>query len=545
MIKQGKVMRKMIIAVVFAACTMLLAGCSKTKEDFSEPYGEGKSPLGVVINTAQVPVPEFGLPGTEVTIKVTGLLPYKDQMIVRINGEQAVVKSVTTADLKLVVPNNASSGVISVSVGDKVVFGPIFKVNGYLSIDPTFRAISGANNAIFQRIVTDDGKVILVGAFNNYDNRGVLKPINRIVRTFKDGSYDASFRTGKAANGLLTGIIPFQGKFIIGGYFSGYDQRTENISNLTMLNSNGSIDTIGIKTFRRPTQTDTIKYFPKFNGGFDGGIGGLYEQGGKILVTGSFRYYVSRRYDKPNKYETRDTVILDSTEIRQLARLNGDGSLDKTYRYNAATKTGLPGGNGSMGSLLHKEGNLSGKLLVYGSFTKFDNISAGYITRLNADGSIDPSFNPGGTGADFNIYTATYNAITKKYLITGGFRTYNGKSNTYIAMLNEDGTPDPTFVPKKVDGGGLSDARQLNGGLIVVTGNFKTYGGITRNGFMILEKTGELAVGYNSTGIFGGWLADAIDTQTEDGKPAILLIGGFYRFDNEPANSILRLVINK
>lgn len=538
-------MRKIIIAAAFTACTMLLAGCSKKEEVFNEPYGKGKNPLGVVINTAQLPAPESGLPGTEVTVKATGLMPYKDQLIVRINGETAVVKSVTEAEFKVVVPNNASSGVISVSVGDVVVFGPVFKVNGYLSLDPTFRAMSGANNAVFQRLVTDDDKVILVGGFTNYDNRGAIKPINRIVRTFKDGSYDASLRSGRGANGLLTRIISFQGKYIIGGSFSGYDQRTENISNLTMLNSNGSIDTVGVKTFRRPTQTDTTKYFPKFNGGFDGGIAQLYEQNGKILVTGGFRYYISRRYDKPNKYETRDTVILDSTEIRQIARLNADGSLDKGYRYDQANKTGLPGGNGGIQSFLHKEGTLNGKLLVYGSFTKFDNVTAGYITRLNADGSIDNSFNAGGLGADFRINNATYNAVTRKYIITGSFRTYNGKSSAYLAMLNEDGTPDPTFVPRKFDGGEPADSKQLNGGLIVVSGGFKTYDGITRNGFMILEKTGELAAGYNATGIFGGWLADAIDTQTEDGKPAILLIGGFYRFDNEPANSILRLVINK
>ncbi|WP_233260855.1 DUF5008 domain-containing protein [Pedobacter sp. HMWF019] len=537
-------MKKMTIAAAFAAFLMLAGGCSKKEEVFNEPYGQGKSALGIVINTTQAPVPESGNPGVEVSIKATGLVPYKDKLILRINGEQAVVKEVTETGIKAVVPDNASSGVISVSVDDKVVFGPIFKVTGYLSVDPTFRATNGANGAVYQRLVTDDGKIMLVGSFNNYDNRAAIKPINRIVRTFQDGSYDASLRSGKGANGLLTRIIALPGKFVVAGSFNGYDQRTENISNITMLNTNGSIDTMGVKTFRRPTQTDTIKYFPKFNGGTDGGISQMYEQNGKVLITGSFRYYVSRRYDRPNKYETRDTVILDSTEIRQIARLNADGTLDKSYRFNTATNSGLPGGNGNIQSYMHKEGALAGKLLVYGAFTKFDNTTAGYITRLNPDGTVDPTFNPGGTGADFKINNASYNALTKRYIITGSFRSYNGKSSEYIAMLNEDGTLDPTFVPKKVEGS-LADSKQLNNGLIVVTGGFKTYGGVIRNGFMILEKTGALAVGYNSTGIFNGWLGDVIDTQTEDGKPAILLIGSFDRFDNEPVNNILRLVINK
>jgi len=536
---------KAIITITITAFCMLMAGCSKTEEEFSEPYGQGKSPLGIVINTAQLPVPESGSPGTEVTIKATGLLPYKDRLILRINGEQAIIKEVTESTIKAVVSDNASSGVISISVDDKVVFGPIFKVDGYLSVDPTFRATAGANGGIYQRLATDDGKVFLVGSFNNYDNRGVLRPINRIVRTFQDGSYDASLRSGRAANGLLTSIAVLQGKLVVAGGFNGYDQRTENISNITLLNSNGSIDTMGIKTFRRPLQRDTIKYFPKFNGGTDRTIDQLYETNGKLLLAGSFRYYVSRRYDQPNRYETRDTVILDSIEMRQLARLNADGSLDKTYRYNSATNSSLPGGNGDIRTIMHKEGALTGKLLVFGSFTRFDNTTVGNIIRLNADGTIDNTFNAGGTGTDFRINRVTYSAVNQKYIVTGNFRTYNGKSSEYIAMLNEDGTLDPSFVPKKVEGGTLSDAKQLNGGLIVVNGDFKTYGGITRNGFMILEKTGELAIGYNATGIFSGWISDAIDTITEDGKPAILLIGGFDRFDNQPVNNILRLVITK
>ncbi|MDO7743891.1 MAG: DUF5008 domain-containing protein [Pedobacter sp.] len=118
-----------IITITITAFCMLMAGCSKTEEEFSEPYGQGKSPLGIVINTAQLPVPESGSPGTEVTIKATGLLPYKDRLILRINGEQAIIKEVTESTIKAVVSDNASSGVISISVDDKVVFGPIFKVD--------------------------------------------------------------------------------------------------------------------------------------------------------------------------------------------------------------------------------------------------------------------------------------------------------------------------------------------------------------------------------------------------------------------------------
>lgn len=538
-------MRIKISKLLTFTAIVLLAACKQEEKTFEEPYGEGKSPLGILINPTQVPSPVSGLPGTVVEIKATGLMQYKDEIVFRFNGEEADIVEVTDSGIKAVVPDYASSGVTSISVGDRVVFGPIFSVDGLLSIDPTFRAVNGTNGGILQRMVTDDGKIFFVGDFTNYDNKGVIRPINRIVRTFQDGTYDASLRSGRGANGRISKIVPFQGKYLIAGSFGGYDQRTENISNLTMLNSNGSIDTMGISTFRRPTQTDTIKYFPRFNGGVNSGINQLYVQDGKILITGNFRYYVSRQYDKPNKYETRDTVILDSTEVRQIARLNPDATLDKTYRFNTANNMSLPGGNGDIQTLLHEEGPNAGKLLVYGAFTTFDNQPAGYIIRLNADGTIDNTFNPGGAGADFRINNAKYNPVTKKYILAGNFRNYNGQPSPWLALLNEDGTLDRTFIPKQVDGGGIYDAKQLNNGMIVATGNFKTYGGVIRNGFMILEKTGELAVGYNATGVFNGWLADVVETETEDGKPALLLFGGFNRFNNEPANNIIRLVIEE
>ncbi|WP_118195029.1 DUF5008 domain-containing protein [Albibacterium indicum] len=533
------------IVAILALTAMLFPACTKEVQHFDEPYGEGKSPLGIKINTTQVPVPERGLPGIEVTIKATGLLEYKDELIFRFNGEEAIVKNVTDDEITAIVPDYASSGVTSISVGDQVIFGPIFKVDGLLSVDPTFRAVNGSNGAIHYRYETEDGKVFFVGGFTDYDNKAIIRPINRIVRTFKDGTYDASLRAGRGANGHLNRILPFQGKYLIAGFFNGYDQRTENISSLTMLNSNGSIDTMGINTFRRPDQTDTIKYFPRFNGGVNGGIGQLYEHQGKILIAGDFRYYISRQYDKPNKYETRDSVILDSTEIRQIARLNQDATLDKTYRFDASTNTGLPGGNGRINTLLHTEGVHKDKLLVYGEFTTFDNTTAGRITRLTADGSIDPTFNVGGTGADYRINNVTYNPLTNKYLIVGNFKSYNGKAVAWLALLNDDGTLDETFKAGQVEGGGINEAKQLSTGLIVASGNFKTYEGVARNGFMILDSTGKLAPGYNSTGEFNGWLADVIEMETEDRRKALLLIGGFNRFDGEPVNNILRLVINE
>lgn len=533
---------KKLTCCLIAITLLALNACKKTDKVYEDPYANPKPPLGINMDRDIAPSPSSGIAGTAVHFQVTGLLPYKDKLTFMFNGEKAEITGITATGIDVKVPAAASSGVTSISVEDQLVLGPQFSVIGFVKIDPTFRAQAGANDRVYQVYHLVDGRNLVLGAFTNYDNKGFVAPLNRIVRTSADGDLDRTFRTGKAANGTLSSIIELGGKFVIAGGFNGYDQRTENISNITTLNANGTIDTMGVKTWRRPTQTDTTMYFPRFNGGTTDFIDHLYPHQGKILATGGFRYYVTRTYTDPNSSYTRDTVKLDSTEMRQIARFNLDGTLDSSFRFNMAAGKGLPGANGPIQTFMHTEPDKLEKLVVFGSFTTFDQQPANRIVRLNPDGSIDNSFTPG-TGADNGIGSLTWNPVTKKYLITGAFQHYGGKVAPGIALLNEDGSLDESFKGKVFEGGYPGTARQLNDGLVVVSGSFKKYNGVTRNGFSILTPQGDFAPGYNSTGNFSGNLADIIETQSADGKRALLLIGWFSRFDNQPVKNITRVTI--
>jgi hypothetical protein len=539
-------MKKIRYIIILAMAALVIQSCKKTKETFEAPYGDGKPPLGVSLSRDALPSPSSGAVGAEITFKATGLLPYKDKLKFMFNGEEGQITEVTATGIKVKVPPFGSSGITSIAIDDQLVLGPLFKVNGLINIDPSFRATLGANNFVSQIFPLADGRNLVIGRFTNYDNKGIITPLNRIVRTSSDGEFDRTFRTGKAANGALARVMQINSKFIIAGGFSGYNQRTDNISNITSLGVDGSVDTIGIKVYRRPTQKDTsrdtTKYFPKFNGGTNEFINRVYNHQNKILATGNFRYYVHRTYQKPNHDFTKDTVIVDSTEIRQVLRFNLDGSLDKTFRFNVAANKGLPAANGPIDSYMHTDAALIEKLVVFGSFTTFDQTPAGRIVRLNANGGIDNTFKAG-LGADNGISSLTYNTVTKKYLITGVFRTYNGKPVISMALLNQDGSLDESFVPKVFEGGYPAFARQLDDGLIVVSGGFKKYNKVTRNGFMVLNSKGDLAGNYNTTGPFSGGLSDIIETKSADGKRALYLIGGFDKFDNQPVNNIIRVTI--
>ncbi|QPH41555.1 DUF5008 domain-containing protein [Pedobacter endophyticus] len=529
---------------IFFLIALVIQGCKQEEELGEDPYGVGKQPLGIAISQTAPPVPAEGIVGTTVTIKATGLMPYKDQLNLMFNGEKAEVVNITATEIIAKVPATGSTGNISIAIGDQLVVGPQFTVTGLVKTDITWKATAGTNGYVSQFYEMNDGRALVIGSFTNYDNKGIVTPINRIARVSLDGEYDRTFRTGRGANGTLSRVIEIGGRFVIVGGFTGYNQRTENISNITTLFPNGAIDTVYIRTERRPTLTDTIthKWFPKFNGGTNAYINRVYAHQGKILATGDFRYYVKRDYRKANYDNTRDTVILDSTEIRQILRFNLDGSLDKTYRFNTATNKGGVSANGPVDTYMHTDAANLEKLVVFGSFSTFDDQPASRIIRLTAAGTKDASFNPG-TGANNTIGSLTYNSTTKKYLITGSFTQYNGKPANGIALLNEDGSLDESFTAKSYEGGYAYFARQISTGLIVVSGDFRKYDNVTRNGFMILTPTGALAPGYNATGPFSGILSDVVETKSADGKKALLLLGSFNRFDNQPYNNIMRVTI--
>lgn len=531
------------LIVVFAG--LLIGGCKEEDKEFKNPYEGGKEALGIVTNAQQVPVPDVGGAGTEVTIAATGLVKLHEEgrLKFQFNGEPADIKTVTAAGIVVVVPARASSGVTAFVVDNQLVFGPHFTVTGKVQIDPTWKSTIGASGAVLKGIRLPDNNIMILGDFLNYDNKGIVKPIRRIARLLPDGTWDRTLQSGEGANGALYDMAFLNGKYYIAGSFSGYSQRNGGISNITQINSTGVIDTVSRETYLKKGITVS-----PFNGGVDNAITNLYSFGGKLIATGNFNYFLSRRYDQPS-YTYKDSVVIDSVDVRRLVRFNADGSLDKTWRflpdapgYKGIPGRSLPGPTGELLSLMHTDG----KILCYGAFPKFDDATVGRIIRLNPDGTIDQTFNPGGAGADNVITSVSYNAVTNKYVAVGIFRTFNGKPAINMVQLNYDGSVDESFVPKVFTGGQPVYVKQLNDGLSVVGGDFKTYDGVSKTGFLIVDKTGGLATGYNTIGnVLGSArkIFDVLESTSTDGKRALILMGAFYMFDNKPYNNIVRVTL--
>ncbi|MFU8844478.1 MAG: delta-60 repeat domain-containing protein [Bacteroidales bacterium] len=75
----------------------------------------------------------------------------------------------------------------------------------------------------------------------------------------------------------------------------------------------------------------------------------------------------------------------------------------------------------------------------------YDGTSRNRIARLNPDGSLDLTFNPV-SGADDGVEVITLQS-DGRILIGGHFTEYNGVSRNKIARINSNGNIDNSFDP--------------------------------------------------------------------------------------------------
>lgn len=121
------------------------------------------------------------------------------------------------------------------------------------------------------------------------------------------------------------------------------------------------------------------------------------------------------------------------------------------------------------------------KIIVVGTFTSVNGTSTGKgIARLNADGTVDTSFNIGGTGIGTNDRVLAC-AIQSdgKILLGGGFiRSYNGVPVRNMIRLNADGSLDTSFVyPYTYEPSTFGSIHTINvtaDGKIIASGNYST-----------------------------------------------------------------------
>ena len=282
--------------------------------------------------------------------------------------------------------------------------------------------------------------------------------------------------------------------------------------------------------------------------GFDSTVYAVtIQDDGKIIAGGKFTTY-------------------EGIQTNKLARINADGTKDPSFDIGS-------GFNGDVRAVLLLD---NGKIVVGGDFTSYNGTDSSRIIRLNADGSVDTSFdiwsgfNNADNGSD-PAYVATLAlSASGKILVGGNFQYYGPmigvcttdaqyldqttcESNEqvwwlqqtvagYIISLNDDGTRDTDFDMVAWFEAIVRDIAVWNDGKIAVAGDFSTYYGsgfeewVTAAGIVLLNADGTKDIAFD----FVDWLAWWINTIAIQGNGKIVVGGAtnflfsrLYRFNTD------------
>ncbi|MCD0476281.1 T9SS type A sorting domain-containing protein [Flavobacterium sp. EDS] len=298
----------------------------------------------------------------------------------------------------------------------------LFQAQNAASADPGFIPATVWNN--YEKQVNDmalqsDGKIVIEATQYDYDT-GWTRTIERLNA---DGSSDVAFRvlTDNTANRhecLI--LIQSDGKIILGSQFT----VAGVIKPMIRLNTDGSIDT----TFDTPA-----------------------------LPASSYIYCLTLLPD--------GKLLVGNDSSKKLLRLTADGALDTTF-YDEHPEI-----QSCRAVLVLPDG----KLIVAGSMLDPGGAVTYYhIEKLNANGTIDPTFDISTSFIGRNGYTSSLALQPDgKILVGGRFDTCDGNNSKSLARLHPDGSYDNTFTSPIYDTEPVvNDILVRPNGNILIGGNF-------------------------------------------------------------------------
>lgn len=343
-----------------------------------------------------------------------------------------------------------------------------------------------------------DGGLVAVGLFGAYNGA----PRARMVRLSADGGLDAGFDPGAGPSNddsetsVNVAVALADGRVVVGGAFTKFGGAA--CGNIARLLANGSVDPdfdagsgfngAVVHVVRRPDGRMLVSGpFSTCNGTTRAGLAQLLPDG---ALDGSFVPPAVQW--GPLALQPDGRVIVGGA-----VRLEATGALDPSWSVG----DGFGGGQVNC-ALLQADGSL----IVGGGFTEVDGAAHAGIVRLDASGSVDPTFDPGDgfmlPGLSGEVFALALQA-DGRVLVGGRFTECDGVPRSGIARLLPDGTVDLSFDPgtgfSGLDPGGDSftgvlalclqpDERLLAGGF------FTQYDGVGRNRIVRIITAGDACI---------------------------------------------------
>ena len=370
------------------------------------------------------------------------------------------------------------------------------------SVDTSFNMGStGANNSVLCMVTQSDGKIIMGGSFAAYSGSSS----QYIIRINTDGTRDTTFNVGTGFNSTVYDLkLQSDGKVIVTGTFTSYSGSTRN--RIARLNTNGTYDT----TYNIGT--------------------GLNQNGFAVAIQSDDKAVIVG-----NSMTTYSGSVIGTGSLR----INIDGTRDTTFNngtgFTATTRVGYA-----------VDIQSDGKIVIGHGATQYSGSTVTRLMRLNTNGTLDNSFNPGTIN---NSVYAVKMQPDQKILIAGLFNSVSGSVQTNLARILSNGNLDTSYNV----GAGLNSttANAINGlsldtaGNVYIGNNFTTYSGSTVNRFVKTSPSGTIDLTFN-TGSIGfnnqstrGFNGGVWTTLVSGSK---LYLGGAFTTYNAPAyNRIIKL----
>ncbi len=405
------------------------------------------------------------------------------------------------------------------------------------TIDPSFSAGTGFTGSVSYSLLeeSNDNHIYVGGTISSYNGNSFMN----FARLNHDGSFDTGYETGTVSDIL----IEDDESFLVVGSFDEFNEIGRN--NFVHVFSDGTIDPTGLPV-----------------GGISGGIGDVRDMvitsDQKTIIAGDFRFYNNIphacivKINADGSPDSTFNVLIETTDSwmsindmeqlpdgkiyiagdftkvngvnrKRIARLNADGSLDLSFST----------GSGANDDIYQIGVQPDGKIIIAGLFNSYAGNTRKKIARLNSDGTLDLSFDPGEGPNSDQIFEISFQS-DNKILIGGMFTKYNGLNRKYIARINTNGTLDATFNAGTGPGWGPTELLVLPDDKIIITGSFTTYNGVVINNVARLNSDGTL----DATAPFGSGFSGIVDDVDilEDGS--YLFSGGFSAYNGIPVNDI-------
>ncbi len=355
------------------------------------------------------------------------------------------------------------------------------------------------------------------------------------------GSLDAGFVSSANKQNYCVVAQP-DGKILLGGYSDYINGMSQQGVGVSRLNSDGSLDT-GFVCSAPGTQALALQPDGKIL------VGGPFGQVDGVARSGIARVNADGTLDTGfDPGAGADSIVnavapapggkvilggsfdyVNGVLHRLIARLNADGSLDTSFNSNAGT------GQVSVYSVAVQP---DGKVIVGGHLRGFDGVDLRGVVRLNTDGSLDTSFAASVATNNVNDNPTVYHVALQpdgKIVLGGDFTMVNGVARNNVARLNADGSLDTGFVAN-TDPAVWGLTVQPDGKVLLV-GTFTQVNGVARGGIARLNADGSLDTGFAATSATGTVYSVAVQPDSK-----IVVTGYFSQVDGVDRSSIARFL---